>query len=358
MSGEPEHTTDPAASLLREANQLLERRHLAAAMRAFDCAEAAGADADQCAGGRWLVSMLRGNYEWAWRESDAIRQRGAHDPHRYWNGEPLRDRRVMVRCLHGYGDMVQGMRYAPALRKLAAAVTWEVPPRMAELARYFAGVDRVVDWNAPPSRAEWDVQAEVTELPYIFRTQLAYLPITNDYLTLPQSALAKYELASGGMPRVGLVWAAGEWNPTRSVPVELLRPLVEREDCRFWSLQGGAAREEGQACLAGVGECGEGCLALAATIAQMDLVITADTFAAHLAGALGVPAWVMLQHAADWRWLARGASSPWYPTLRLFRQPTPEDWAAVVEQVERAFHEWRRAYDRAQRNEKSTVSAA
>src|SRR6202023_742080 len=150
---------------------------LAVAMRAFDRAEAAGADADQCADGRWLVSMLRGNYEWAWRESDAIRRRGAHDPHRYWNGEPLRDKRVIVRCLHGYGDTVQGMGYAPALRELAAAVTWEVPPRMAELARCFAGVDRVVDWTAPPSRAEWDVQVEVTELPYIFRTQLAALPI-------------------------------------------------------------------------------------------------------------------------------------------------------------------------------------
>jgi hypothetical protein len=327
-------------------------------MRAFDRAEAAGADADECAGGRWLVSMLRGNYEWAWRESDAIRGRGAWDQHRYWNGEPLEGRRVIVRCLHGYGDMVQGMRYAPALRQIAAAVIWEVPPRMAELARYFAGVDRVVDWNAPPARADWDVQVEVTELPYIFRTQIADLPIAENYLTLPESVLAAFEADSSALPRIGLVWAAGEWDQTRSVPLDLLRPLVEREDCRFWNLQGGAAREEGQACLAAVAECGGGCVALAATIAQMDLVITVDTFAAHLAGALGVPAWVMLQHSADWRWLARSESSPWYPSLRLFRQPAPGEWPAVTEQVGQALHKWRRVYDRAQTAEKSTVSAA
>ncbi|MDQ1693910.1 MAG: hypothetical protein QOH85_1445 [Acidobacteriaceae bacterium] len=358
MSEESEQTTNPAESLLTEANRLLEQRDLAAAMRAFDRAEAAGADADECAGGRWLVSMLRGNYEWAWRESDAIRRRGAWDPHRYWNGEPLRDKRVIVRCLHGYGDMVQGMRYAAASRELAAEMIWEVPPRMAELARYFAGVDRVMDWNAPPARAEWDVQVEVTELPYIFRTQVTDLPIAKHYLTLPESVLAEFEVVSSELPRIGLVWAAGDWDQTRSVPLDLLRPLVDREDCRFWNLQGGAAREGGQACLAGVGGCGEGCVALAATIAQMDLVITVDTFAAHLAGALGVSAWVMLQHAADWRWLARSESSPWYPSLRLFRQPAPGDWPAVTEQVGQALHQWRRVYDGAQTAEKSTVSAA
>jgi hypothetical protein len=349
-------SSEAAASLLSEANQLLEQRHLGVAMRAFDRAEAAGADADQCAGGRWLASMLRGNYERAWRESDAIRGRGAHDPHRFWNGEPLAGRRVIVRCLHGYGDMVLGMRYAPALRELAA-VTWEVPPRLAELAKYFAGVDRVVDWDAPPSRAEWDVQVEVTELPYIFRTKLADLPIARIYLALPDSVLAAYELDSVVMRRIGLVWAAGEWDQTRSVPLELLRRLVEREDCRFWNLQGGLAREEGRARLAAAAECAGGCLALAATIARMDLVITVDTFAAHLAGAMGVPAWLMLQHAADWRWLAQGASSPWYPSLRLFRQPTPGDWAGVVKQVSLALDGWRRTGDRAQTIEKSTVSA-
>jgi hypothetical protein len=358
MNSEPEHSSDAAASLLREANQVLEQRHLAAAMRAFDRAEAAGADADECASGRWLVAMLRGNYEWAWRESDAIRRRGAHDPHRYWNGGPLEGRRVIVRCLHGHGDMVQGLRYAPALRELAAAVTWEVPPRVAELAQYFAGVDRVADWNAAPSQSEWDVQVEVTELPYIFRTQLTDLPIAQKYLRLPQSVIAESAVSAAALPRIGLVWAAGEWNQTRSVPLGLLRPLVEREDCLFRNLQGGSDREEGRARLPGVAECAEGSVALGATIAQMDLVITVDTFAAHLAGALGVPAWVMLQHAADWRWLARGASSPWYPSLRLFRQSAPGDWPGVMEQVGQSLDEWRRTCGRAQTIENSTVSAA
>ncbi len=326
----------PAAeALLLAAEQRLTARELGAALVALDQAEQAGADPDACAAGRWMAFMLRGNYELGWQQSDAIRQRGRPDPHRYWQGEDLTGKRVVVRCLHGFGDLVQGLRYASLLRDVAATVTWEVPPRMQELVRCAVGVESVTDWSTPPALGSWDVQAEVTELPYVFRTNLADLPLAERYLRLPQRLLRQHAVR-GRQPRVGVVWAAGDWDPARSIPLPLLQPVLTRSRCTLINLQGGQHCAEWQ----GIGRCAEGCLALAATIAQLDLVVTVDTFAAHLAGSLGVPGFVLLQHAADWRWMAEGTTSPWYPSLRLMRQPSPGDWPGALACLESAFADW------------------
>jgi hypothetical protein len=118
------------------------------------------------------------------------------------------------------------------------------------------------------------------------------------------------------------------------VPLPLLQRLLTNSGIEFWNLQGGGSaiepdglplRYEPRLC--------EGLLPLAALIANLDLMITPDTLVAHLAGALGKPAWVMLQHAADWRWMLEREDTPWYPSLRLFRQPSPGDWKSVVESV-------------------------
>jgi ADP-heptose:LPS heptosyltransferase len=137
---------------------------------------------------------------------------------------------------------------------------------------------------------------------------------------------------------VGIVWSSGEWNPSRNVPFSLFRSLLEEPQCEFWNLQGGAARTD---CTHTSVHCPERCvnslLNLAALIAQLDLIITPDTLAAHLAGATGTPAFLLLQHAADWRWLHDRSDSPWYSTLRLFRQPRPNDWISVIHAVHTAL---------------------
>ena len=117
-------------ALLAEAETLLAARRLPDALEAFRRAEAAGADADRCAAGRWLAHILVGDFENAWRESDCIRKRGKPDPHRFWQGEDLNGKRVIVRCLHGYGDAVQFLRYAPLLRRMVSRLIIEVPPRL------------------------------------------------------------------------------------------------------------------------------------------------------------------------------------------------------------------------------------
>ena len=341
----------PAATeLLWSAQHRLERRELAAATANFDQAEVAGADADACAGGRWLAHMLAGDYAAAWSESDAIRRRGAHDPHRFWLGEDLSDRQVILRCLHGYGDTVQFLRYVPHLRRLARQLIIEVPSAMREIVACIDGVNAVTTWEMEAqASSDWDSQVEVTELPYLFRTQLAELPITEGYLHLPASSVNAFGqfVGRGYLARIGVIWSAAEWNPGRSVPVKQLQRLMERRECEFWNLQGGTAWREWDQLrqrdnLRDVPACRNGILPLASAIAALDLLITVDTLAAHLAGAMGKPAWVLLQRAGDWRWMTERIDSPWYPSLRLFRQCVQGEWDSVVRDVSEHLEQWLR----------------
>jgi ADP-heptose:LPS heptosyltransferase len=216
-----------------------------------------------------------------------------------------------------------------------------VPPSLLELAPHIIGVTDLVTWSSPETpEPSWDIQVEINELPYIFRTQLHDLPIATNYLKLPGSILS----ASRPKPkklsslRVGVVWSSGEWNPSRNVPFSLFRSLLEEPQCEFWNLQGGAARADcTHTSVHRSEQCVNSLLNLAALIAQLDLIITPDTLAAHLAGATGTPAFLLPQHAADWRWLHDRSDSPWYPTLRLFRQPRPDDWFSVVHAVRTAL---------------------
>src|SRR5581483_4555797 len=213
-------------ALLNTAEDLLDARSLDRAQSSFDAAEARGADPDRCAAGRWMTAMLQGDFEAAWRESDAIRRRGSPDEHRVWLGEDLAGMRVIVRCLHGFGDIVQFVQYAPMLKRLAATVIWRVPPEMQRIAACFYGVDHVRGWDEERSR-DWDVQVEITELPYIFRTIVSDLPIATSYIQLPRAIVHQIsrELGCNVAPRVGVVWAAGTWNQSRSIPVETLSPI-------------------------------------------------------------------------------------------------------------------------------------
>lgn len=331
---------------LRYAEWLLECRKLAHAVPALNCAELRGASADRCAAGRWLAAMLRGDFPAAWAESDAIRARGAPDPNRFWQGEDIRGKRVMVRCLHGFGDAVQFLRFAPMLQALVSKLIVEVPPAMFEIARCFRGVGSVITWgdHAPAVPPQWDVQIEIVELPYLFRTRVEDLPVARKYLGIPPAVLRDVtpHPYSHENLRIGLVWASGEWNQSRSVPIELLRPIVHTPGCEFWNLQGGPPREDWRqlglsSCLHDSWASCSSILKLAGMIAQLDLVITPDTLAAHLAGALGTPAWMMLEHAADWRWMHARTDSPWYPSLRLFRQPAPGVWQGVVRTMQSAL---------------------
>ncbi len=338
----------PGAELLALADDLLSERKLAEALKVYNRAASAGAEWGRCAAGRWTIHMLCGDFAEAWAESDAIRKQGKQDSNCLWSGEPVNGRRVIVRCLHGFGDAVQFFRYAPQLSAAAEKAVWQVPPKLIEIAPYFSGVGQVIPWEQEQSALpDWDVQIECMELASIFHTRLEELPFSTNYLRLPPllNEFVARQMGPNTQPRVGLVWAAGEWDRYRSIPLELFYRLLRFGGCEVWNLQGGVDRWCVKALSGGLKlrdapPCNQGILELAGVIKQLDLVIAVDTLAAHLAGAPGVPAWVMLQYAADWRWMMGRDDCPWYPSLRLFRQPSPGDWASVVREVEEALQKW------------------
>ena len=335
-----------ADDVLNEARRLLMKRDLVGAGAAFTVAAMHGADADACGGGRWEVAMLRGDMEAAWRETDLIRARAKPDPHRFWDGETLAGKKVVIRCLHGFGDTIQMLPYVAMVLEIAKVVVLEVQPELLALVRSLslARTERlqVITWGAeqPSIPPAWETQVEAIELPYIFRTLSWDLPLARSYLELPAADVAAMDGRMGGRtrPRVGLVWSAGEWNPHRAVDPAMFGRLLHLP-MEFWSLV--HSRHWPEAVASGIAgklrdaaEMGVGVLAMAEVIANLDLLITTDTLAAHLAGAMGVRVWVLLPFAADWRWMDGREDSPWYPTMRLLRQPAPGDWEAVLARVD------------------------
>lgn len=323
-----------AEEIFSNAEKQLRCRDVQQAARLYCLAERAGFDSDACAGARWFCHMLAADFESAWRESDAIAVRGNPDPHRFWDGRPLEGRHVLLRCLHGLGDTIQFIRYARLIREQARSFAVEAQPDLKLLLRESRTADHVFTWGEPEPL--WDQQIEIIELPRIFRTTLESIPREVPYLDVPSAPLiVPYD---GSRPlRVGFVWASSSYNHERSIPLEYFARLFNTPGVSFFSLQAGAERVQLQpwseeiASLYDESAC---VLATARALKSLDLVISVDTMVAHLAGALARPVWTLLPYECDWRWMLEREDSPWYPTMRLFRQPTPGDWIGVLERVQ------------------------
>jgi ADP-heptose:LPS heptosyltransferase len=320
------------------ANDLLASRRIPEALAAFDEAERLGYDPDRCASGRWTCWMLLGCFERAWQESTAIAQRSAPDPHRFWDGLPFTGKRVMLRCLHGLGDAIQFIRFAPLLRRDAASLTVETHPEMVSLLRGVESVDEVITWTDP--QPQWDQQIEIMELPRSLGVTMNTITAGALYISVDQHRLVRSlsALGNSARPKIGLLWASSNWDPARSIPVAELEPILRLPSLLFCSLQRGPelAQLETARRVCPIHDTSEHSpepADTAADILNLDLVITVDTMVAHLAGALGKPVWTLLPHRADWRWMLDREDSPWYPSMRLFRQPEPGDWRSVVARV-------------------------
>lgn len=320
-----------------QASEQLQRMRVAEALRLFDLAEQAHYDPDSCAAGRWDCHMLSGNLELAWQESDLIAARGNPDPHRFWDGQPFADRRVLIRCLHGLGDTIQFIRYAPLIRERARTVSIEAQPTLKSLLEQARIADRVITWGEP--EPDWDQQVEIIELPRIFRTTVPSVPNRVPYLTVPCDR--RLDIQQGTQLRVGLVWGCSGFNPERSIRLNDLAKLLAVPGAAFFSLQAGPQQAELNSSLRPIVNLysGSACiLPVAETLMTLDLLITVDTMMAHLAGAMGRPVWTLLPYRCDWRWMMKRQDSPWYPTMRLFRQKRPGDWRPVIREVERELH--------------------
>lgn len=296
-------------------------------------------------GRRWTAAMLDGDFERAWRETDRLEipRRGQPgsvrtEHHLLWDGTPFENRHVLVRCEHGLGDTLQFVRYCSVLRCVARSVTLKAQPALLPLLQGLSGVDRLVDaWTAEPDPPH-DLAVECMELTYAFRHTPATLPRATPYLPLEHilsHARLRLPERKAGLA-VGLIWAASDWNPRRSIPLCALSPLAETAGAEFFSLQQGPAQHDVLSCgwpIISLSPHTSEILEAAAAMLALDLIITVDSMTAHLAAALDRPTWLLLTHEADWRWMRDRRDSPWYPTMRIFRQPAAGDWTTVVEEV-------------------------
>jgi tetratricopeptide (TPR) repeat protein len=296
------------------------------------------------------ISRLRmGDFAGGWPEYESRWGRGAPQggsrrafAEPAWDGSPLDGRRILLYAEQGLGDTLQFVRYAPLVAAAGGRVILEVPASLERLLVSVEGIEAVVQPDGP--RPEFDLQCPLLSLPGIFGTTVETIPDRVPYLAPSEEARRAWErrLASVAGLRVGLVWAGSQHHGkdrTRSMPLgTLLGFLPAGQELSLHAFQVGPRRAD----LAGaplpvldlapeLTDFNE----TAAALLQMDLLLTIDTSVAHLGGALGVETWLCLPSVADWRWLSGRADSPWYPGMRLFRQPAPGDWASVVERVRR-----------------------
>lgn len=261
-----------------------------------------------------------------------------------WQGEPLKGKSIVIALEAGQGDMIHFCRYAVLLKERGAARV--AVACHASLRRLFAtlpGVDDVVASPAPS--AGWDYWTHPMRLPSLFGTLLATIPAPIPYLSAAADLAQMWRerlaaAAPAGSMRVGLVWQGNpdhENDADRSLPsLHTLAPLAAVEGITFVSLQKGAAQAQakqpppGMHVLDIAGELHD-FADTAAVIAHLDLVISVDTAVAHLAGAMGTPCWLLLpDYRCDWRWMTMRDDTPWYPSMRLFRQPAGGGWEDVV----------------------------
>jgi len=304
---------------------------------------------------RALLRLRLGDFASGWAEHEWRLRLPDHPTAGAANGVPLwtgydpTGRRILLTIEQGHGDVLQFLRYAPLVAARGAAVTLMVPPTLRGLiADSFPGMT-IVD-RADPALS-YDAHAALMSLPAIFghRSEDA-IPRTVPYLTAAPEMVEKWRarLGSEGL-RVGIAWQGNPVFPTdrtRSIPLAAFAPLAGVPGVRLISLQArqGLDQLNDLPAAMAVERLGpelednpDGFRELAAVMESLDLIVTSDTAPAHLAGALGRPVWVALRTSADWRWLEDRADSPWYPTMRLFRQRASGDWPGVFGEIATAL---------------------
>lgn len=315
------------------------------------------------------LQLLTGDFEHGWLAREArwrlpsvgLVDRGFSQA--LWLGDqPLEGKTILLHSDEGLGDAIQFARYVPMVAALGAKVILEVEPPIQQLLGRITGVAACVGRSSPPA---FDLHCPLGTLPLAFGTRLDTIPFARGYIPAPAAARVKawqdrLEVRLGPRTRFrgGLVWAGNpdhKNDQNRSMALRTLAPLL---NCgiQFVSLQKGI-RDQDRAFLAERSDIVDLTDHLtdfsetAALMSCLDLVISVDTSVAHLAGALGLPVWTMLPFNPDWRWLLNRSDSPWYQSMRLFRQPERGDWASVVDDVRRELESllaaWRSTQDQA-----------
>ena len=346
-------------------------RH-AEALESYDRALALAPEAVETHWNRALCLLQLGRfdegwaeYEWRWRRKRiAAGSRAFDEP--LWRGDaPLEGKTILLHAEQGLGDTLQFCRYAALVAQRGARVILEVQPELMRLLQELDGVADLIETGAP--LPPFDYHCPLLSLPLALHTTLATIPAAIPYLHADSGNAERFRvrmneaMAGSGVLKVGLVWAGGarahvpelrKNDARRSLAFEQLAPILDVPHVQFFSLQKGAAAaqlEEARAGQQGHQDAASRIIDwtdelrdfadTAALVANLDLVISVDTSSAHLAGAMNRPVWILNRLDTCWRWMLEREDSPWYPSARLFRQPSLGNWTAVLADVAHALRE-------------------
>jgi tetratricopeptide (TPR) repeat protein len=304
-----------------------------------------------CVGARYglgIALLLKGNFAEGWPLFEARRQMECfgprHPPLPRWNGEPLEGRRILLHCDQGLGDVIQFARYAKLVQDRGGRVVFRAYDPLRRLLAEQPWIEQCIG-DADPL-PQCDLEYPLLSLAYLTGTTLETIPHDIPYLSAIPTLVEQWQQrVAGAAPtglQVGLVWAGNRTHRLdrlRSLSLAQLAPLANVKHVTFFSMQVGESAVQAKNPPSGMRlhdfsnqltDLAE----TAALIENLDLVISVDTSVAHLAGALGKPVWLLLPFVPDWRWLLEGSDSPWYPTMRLFRQSCERDWINVTQNVQ------------------------
>jgi hypothetical protein len=267
-----------------------------------------------------------------------------------WDGKPIPEKHLLIWAEQGLGDSLQFIRYAELCRQRVGKLSVLCQKPLVRLFQTLPFIDDAFDASRG-GKFRADEHVSVMSLPHLFGTTLETVPASVPYLRADPAIQAKWaaRFADARGVKVGLVWAGGSHEGVeyaalidrqRSVGLEHMKPWLDLQGARFYSLQKDKPAEQiaalglAERIIDFMGDV-EDFADTAAIVQNLDLVITVDTSVAHLAGGLGKPVWILSRFNADWRWLQNRPTNPWYPTARIFGQPTLGDWDSVIAEVER-----------------------
>ena len=294
---------------------------------------------------RSLISLRLGDMPEGWDQYEArwqlpgliVPERNFPQPR--WQGQSFVGQTLLLHFEQGLGDTLMFVRYAKQAKALGGRVLLAAQVPLADLVATCPGVDEVIPHGAP--FPPFDFHLPLLSLPAAFRTTLDSIPTEIPYLDIPTSVpnrewIARTLAASEGRTRIGLVWAGSrthKGDAQRSIPPSVFESLGVLPDVAWYSFQIDTVDLPVLPGLVSLDPMLRNLSSTAYALSGMDLVITVDTALAHLAGALGIPTLLLLPYFPDWRWLLEREGSPWYPTMRLYRQATPGDWPGVLSRV-------------------------
>jgi tetratricopeptide (TPR) repeat protein len=337
------------AAHVNRGNALLKQARMEEALASYSEALALDPENGEANFNASLVRLCTGDlregwqqYEYRWKKKQLAAHRRTF-PQPMWQGEKdLHGKTVLLHAEQGVGDTLQFARYVPLMAALGAKVVLAVQPSLKALMFAVPGVSLVLTDGEP--LPEFDLHCPLLSLPLGFETDLATIPATIPYLWPYQERLTKWreKMPHNGRVSVGICWAG---NPThlndrhRSMPLERLAAVLTLSGLNFVSVQKDVSEADAKILRDhNVVELGRGFndfTDTAAVIAMLDLVISVDTSVAHLAGAMGKAVALLVPFSPDWRWLLDRTDSPWYPTMRLFRQTAISDWSGPLDQLRR-----------------------